>query len=62
MNGEQARSYFLSLPESLEDFPFGPDTPVFKIKKKMFGFFFVEEYFLNSSGFFELEIDLPPNE
>ncbi len=38
MNGEQARSYFLSLPESLEDFPFGPDTPVFKIKKKMFGF------------------------
>ena len=38
MNGEQARTYFLSLPESLEDFPFGPDTPVFKIKKKMFGF------------------------
>ena len=30
MNGEQARSYFLSLPESLEDFPFGPETPILK--------------------------------
>ena len=38
MNGEQARSYFLSLPEALEDFPFSSDTPVFKIKNKMFGF------------------------
>ena len=38
MNGEQARSYFLSLPEALEDFPFSSDTPVFKIKSKMFGF------------------------
>jgi len=38
MNGEQARSYFLSLPEALEDFPFSLDTPVFKIKSKMFGF------------------------
>ena len=38
MNGKQARSYFLSLPEALEDFPFRPDTPVFKIKTKMFGF------------------------
>ena len=38
MNGEQARSYFLSLPEALEDFPFSSDTPVFKIKSKMVGF------------------------
>tara|TARA_B100000470_G_scaffold183974_1_gene148938 strand:- start:238 stop:624 length:387 start_codon:yes stop_codon:yes gene_type:complete len=38
MNGEQARSYFLSLPEAIEDFPFRPETPVFKIKNKMFGF------------------------
>lgn len=36
--GEQARSYFLSFPETVEDFPFSPDTPVFKIKNKMFGF------------------------
>jgi len=38
MNGEQARSYFLSFPEAVEDFPFGPEPPVFKVKKKMFGF------------------------
>ena len=38
MNGEQARSCFLTCPEAIEDFPFGPDTPVFKIKGKMFGF------------------------
>ena len=38
MNGEQARSYFLSLPEAIEDLPFRPETPVFKIKNKMFGF------------------------
>ena len=38
MNGEQARSYFLSRPEAYEDFPFGIEPPVFKIKGKMFGF------------------------
>ena len=38
MNGEEARSYFLSFPEAREDFPFGNQTPVFKIKAKMFGF------------------------
>ena len=38
MNGEQARSFFLSLPEALEVFPFNPETPVFKVKSKMFGF------------------------
>tara|TARA_Y100000590_G_scaffold62422_1_gene66750 strand:- start:5478 stop:5864 length:387 start_codon:yes stop_codon:yes gene_type:complete len=38
MNGKQARFYFLSLPEAVEDFPFRPETPVFKIKNKMFGF------------------------
>jgi len=38
MNSEQARSYFLSLPEAIEDYPFRTETPVFKIKTKMFGF------------------------
>ena len=38
MNGEGARTYFLSCPEAIEDFPFSADTPVFKIKGKMFGF------------------------
>ena len=38
MNGEQARTYFLSCPDAIEDFPFSADIPVFKIKGKMFGF------------------------
>ena len=38
MNGEQARSYFPSLPAAIEDFPFRPETPVFKIEYTMFGF------------------------
>ena len=38
MNGGQAKAYFLSRPEAVEDFPFGIDTQVFKIKGKMFGF------------------------
>ena len=38
MNGAEAKSYFLSCPDAIEDFPFGNDTPVFKIKGKMFGF------------------------
>ena len=38
MNGEQARSYFLSFPEAVEDFPFGPEPPIFKVKNKWFGF------------------------
>ena len=38
MNGDQARAYFLSRPEAVEDFPFNIDIQVFKIKGKMFGF------------------------
>ncbi len=38
MNGDQARTYFLSRPEAVEDFPFNIDIQVFKIKGKMFGF------------------------
>ena len=37
MDYQKARDYFLGKPETLEDFPFGPDVAVFKIKGKMFG-------------------------
>ena len=36
MDYQQARQYLLSQPEALEDFPFGPDVAVMKIKGKMF--------------------------
>ncbi len=36
MNGKQAQRYLLSKPESIEDFPFGPDVYVYKVRGKMF--------------------------
>ncbi len=36
MNYESAREYFLSKPEAWLDYPFGPDTCVPKVRKKMF--------------------------
>ena len=36
MNTEQVRNYLLSKPEAEEDFPFGIDVMVFKVKGKMF--------------------------
>ncbi len=36
MNYPEARQYLLQRPEAIEDFPFGPDTAVMKIKGKMF--------------------------
>ncbi len=36
MDRAAARRYLLSLPEAVEDFPFGPDTAVMKISGKMF--------------------------
>ncbi len=36
MDYSDAREYLLQRPETLEDFPFGPDVAVMKIKGKMF--------------------------
>ncbi len=36
MDFDAARAYFLSRPETIEDFPFGPDVYVYKILGKMF--------------------------
>ena len=32
----QARAYLLGKPESMEDFPFGPEVYVYKVRGKMF--------------------------
>ncbi|GIS32281.1 MAG: hypothetical protein Ct9H90mP4_01950 [Gammaproteobacteria bacterium] len=37
MKKEKVRNYFLSCPESYEDFPFGEEITIFKIKNKWFG-------------------------
>lgn len=36
MDYQQARQYMLGLPEAWEDFPFGPDVAVMKVKARMF--------------------------
>lgn len=45
MNIEEYRSFCLSLPAVTEEFPFGPDTLVFKVMGKVFA--------LTDIGFFE---------
>ncbi|MAT84650.1 MAG: hypothetical protein CMQ43_09015 [Gammaproteobacteria bacterium] len=37
MDYDAARAYLLSRPEAEEDFPFGPDVRVFRIRGKLFG-------------------------
>ncbi len=36
LNARQTKAYLLSRPEAWEDYPFGPDVAVMKIRKKMF--------------------------
>ena len=43
MNYQQARNYLLSRPEAREDFPFGPDVAVMKIKDRMFATLALQE-------------------
>lgn len=36
MDYTSAKQYLLGKPQAIEDYPFGPDVAVFKIKQKMF--------------------------
>lgn len=44
MNIEEFRDYCLHKPEVSEEFPFGPDTLVFKVAGKMFALTSIDEY------------------
>ena len=37
MNYARAKACLLSQPEAVEDYPFGPEAAVFKVRNKMFG-------------------------
>lgn len=37
MKKDKVKKYFLSCPESYEDFPFGAEITIFKVKDKWFG-------------------------
>ncbi|OMH39130.1 MmcQ/YjbR family DNA-binding protein [Motiliproteus sp. MSK22-1] len=43
MDYNGAKTYLLSKPEAFEDFPFGPDVAVYKVKSKMFATLGVEK-------------------
>jgi predicted DNA-binding protein (MmcQ/YjbR family) len=43
MNANKVRDYLLLKPEAEEDFPFGPDVHVFKVKAKVFALLFMAE-------------------
>jgi len=38
MNIERLRAYLLSLPAAVEEFPFTPELPVYKVMGKMFAY------------------------
>ena len=59
MDIESFRNYCLSLPDATEDFPFGPETLVFKVRGKMFALTCLEEFTsINLKCDPELVIDL----
>lgn len=47
MNSKNLKKYLLSKPEAREDYPFGPDTAVYKIKSKMFALTYQEKKHLH---------------
>ncbi len=47
MNPKQLRKYLLSKPEAYEDYPFGPEATVYKVKNKMFALTYQEKKHLH---------------
>lgn len=47
MNARQLKKYLLSRPEAYEDYPFGPETTVYKVKNFMFALTYQEKKHLH---------------
>jgi len=47
MNYRSLVNYLLDKPEAFEDYPFGPDAAVFKVKQKMFALVSVKDGVIN---------------
>lgn len=56
MDEKTLKAYFLSRPETEEDYPFGPDVAVFKVLGKMFGLIGY------SKGMMRINLKCDPNE
>lgn len=52
----RAKAYLLSQPEAVEDYPFGPEAAVFKVRNKMFGLL------MQGSGEARLNLKCDPDE
>lgn len=55
MNEKQLTQYLLNKPESVQDYPFGPDAAVYKVHGKMFALVGTEKL---EDGRFQLRINL----
>ena len=49
MDYHQARDYLSGKPEAVEDFPFGPEVAVFKVRGKMFATLGIEKGVANTN-------------
>lgn len=47
MNEQSLKEYLLNKPATIEDYPFGPDVAVFKVKGKMFATLAIDKERLN---------------
>lgn len=48
MNSFDCRTYCLARPEATEDFPFGPEVAVYRVRDKMFALYSVDQTGLGS--------------
>ncbi len=56
-NSSKVKAYLLSKPESIEDYPFGPEVAVFKVRDKMFA-----TYSKQQDGSVDINLKCDPNE
>ena len=62
MDYARARHYLLNKPEAYEDFPFGPDTAVYKVKGKMFASLSSRKMARRESATTNMNLKCDPNE
>lgn len=62
MDYQAAQEYLLSKPQAREDFPFGPDIAVFKIKGKMFATLAYREKVDSSEKIAHMNLKCDPQE
>ena len=62
MDFDLTRQYLLNKPEAIEDFPFYPDVPVFKVKGKMFAILGVDDRGEDATGAPQVSLKCDPEQ